>query len=80
VPTLARGDVERLLRFVSAADEIAAEEPFTPETLAAVGEVVAADYISYSELDRVRARDRLKVEGTGRSVPIGSLTLATSGT
>ena len=61
VPTLARGDAERLLRFVSAADDIAAEEPFTPETLTALGELVEADEISYSELDRVRGRVRQDV-------------------
>jgi DNA-binding CsgD family transcriptional regulator len=54
---------------VSAADEIAAEEPFTPQSLVALGELVDADYISYCELDRVRGRCRLMVERDGDVSP-----------
>jgi DNA-binding CsgD family transcriptional regulator len=69
VATLGKGDAERLLRFVAVADELSAGEPFTPETLAALGELVEADYIGYCELDRVRGRDRLMVERDGDAAP-----------
>jgi DNA-binding CsgD family transcriptional regulator len=62
VPTLARGDAERLLRFVSVAEELATEEPVVPETLTELGRVVEADSVCYNELDRVRKRSLLAVE------------------
>ncbi len=58
---LARGDAERLLRFVAEAESIGGDEPFTPDLLAELGRLVPADDVTYSELDRVRRRKLLKV-------------------
>ena len=59
--TLARGDAERLLRFVSVADELATEEPVVPETLTEFGRLVEADLVGYWELDLVRRQVRCEV-------------------
>jgi hypothetical protein len=59
---LARGDLEQLLRFIAEAESIGGDEPFTPDLLAALGRLVHADDVSYSELDRVRRR-RLLIVG-----------------
>ena len=56
MPALARGDAERLLRFVAVADDLATEEPFVPETLTELGRLVEADLVTYCQLDRVRRR------------------------
>jgi DNA-binding CsgD family transcriptional regulator len=69
VPTLARGDAERLLRFVSVADELATEEPFVPETLTELGRLVEADCVDYNELDRVRRRTLVGIERPGDDLP-----------
>ena len=58
---LARGDAERLLRFVAEAESIGGDEPFTPDLLAELGRLVHADDVSYNELDRVRRRRLLLV-------------------
>lgn len=62
---LSTGDGERLLRFVAEADRIGGDEPFTPELLVELGELVQADWVSYSELDRVRCRTLLGVARAG---------------
>jgi hypothetical protein len=54
VPALARGDVERLLRFVSAATSGPARQPFTPDVLVELGRLVLADLVTF-----------LAVEGDG---------------
>jgi DNA-binding CsgD family transcriptional regulator len=54
---LARGDAERLLRFVAEAESIGGDEPFTAELLVDLGRLVPADQLSYSELDRVERRN-----------------------
>jgi DNA-binding CsgD family transcriptional regulator len=58
-----------MLRFVAAADELAAEQPFTPETLAELGDLVESEHVSYCELDRVRGRIRFEVEREGDAPP-----------
>jgi DNA-binding CsgD family transcriptional regulator len=48
VPALARGDAERLLRFVAAtATSRPAREPFTPDLLVELGRLVSADFVCY---------------------------------
>ena len=53
---LARGDAEQLLRFIAEAESIGGDQPFTPGLLVELGHLVEADWITYSELDRVRRR------------------------
>jgi DNA-binding CsgD family transcriptional regulator len=62
VPALAASDAERLLRFVAEAESAGGDQPFTPEVLGLVGDLVHADTVSYNELDRVRRRNILFVE------------------
>jgi DNA-binding CsgD family transcriptional regulator len=71
VPALARGDAERLLRFVSVADELATEEAVVPETLTELGRLVEADWNGYSELDRVRRRPLLELHAPGKEPDVG---------
>jgi DNA-binding CsgD family transcriptional regulator len=56
VAALAARDAEDVLRFVAAADELAGEHAFTPEVLAELSRLVEADWVAYSEMDRVRQR------------------------
>jgi DNA-binding CsgD family transcriptional regulator len=66
VPVLASSDAERLLRFVADADEsLDGVEPFTPELLVELSNLVACDDVSYAELDRVRHRTLLYVHRPG---------------
>lgn len=58
---LARGDAERLLRFVAEAESIGGDQPFTPDLLAELGRLIHADSVVYNELDRVRRRRILLV-------------------
>ena len=58
---LAARDVERLLRFVADAEDLAGDEPFTPQVLVELGRLVEADEVSYCEQDRVRQRILLGV-------------------
>lgn len=58
VNTLAARDTERLLRFVAEAEDLGAEDPFTPEVLEELGKLVHADSVMYCEQDRVRQRVR----------------------
>jgi DNA-binding NarL/FixJ family response regulator len=51
VPALARGDAERLLRFVAEAESFGDDHPFAGEFLAQLGRIVPADWVSYSELE-----------------------------
>lgn len=67
MPQLAARDVERLLRFVADAEELGGEQPFTPELLSKLGELVEADAVSYCEQDRVRKRIRIYVDRPGDS-------------
>jgi DNA-binding CsgD family transcriptional regulator len=59
---LARGDAERLLRFIAEAESIGGDQPFTPELLLELGRLVPADDVTYCELDRVRRRRLLIVD------------------
>jgi DNA-binding CsgD family transcriptional regulator len=58
VTALARGDAERLLRFVADADELGGDDPFKPSVLEQLGKLVTADRVGYCEQDRVRQRVR----------------------
>ncbi len=62
---LAARDAERVLRFVAVAEELGGDEPFTPELLVELGELVQADWIGYCEQDRVRQRVRYGIERAG---------------
>jgi DNA-binding CsgD family transcriptional regulator len=65
VPSLASRELERLLRFVAEAERVGSDQPFSPELLVQLGELVDADYINYCELDRVRRRLLLNVQREG---------------
>jgi DNA-binding CsgD family transcriptional regulator len=56
VSVLASRDAERLFRFVGEAERLGDDQPFTPELLVGLGELVDAECVSYCELDRVRRR------------------------
>lgn len=53
---LSASDSERILRFVADAESVAGDYVFTPELLVELGKLIDADWITYSELDRVRKR------------------------
>jgi DNA-binding CsgD family transcriptional regulator len=53
VPTLARGDVERVLRFAGEAESLDGDDPFTKDLLVELGELVQADWITYFERDHL---------------------------
>jgi hypothetical protein len=57
VPELTKADAERLLDFVSEAETLGGDEPFTGELLVELGRLVQADWVTYCELDRVRKRN-----------------------
>jgi DNA-binding CsgD family transcriptional regulator len=56
VPALTNGDAERLLRFVSEAQSLSGDQPFTPELLVELGRLIEADWVTYHETDYVRRR------------------------
>ncbi|HEX7254670.1 MAG TPA: helix-turn-helix transcriptional regulator [Gaiellaceae bacterium] len=62
MPALSTKDAERLLRFVAEAEGVGGDQPFTPELLAELGLLIAADSVAYNELDRVRRRNLFYVE------------------
>jgi DNA-binding CsgD family transcriptional regulator len=66
VSVLARGDAERLLRFVGEAESLGGDEPFTGDLLVELGELVRADWIFYFEHDAVPSR-LLELDRTGDS-------------
>jgi DNA-binding CsgD family transcriptional regulator len=49
VPALARGDAERLLRFVAEAKTFGGDHPFAGEFLTQLGRLVPADWVGYSD-------------------------------
>lgn len=57
VSVLAASDAERLIRFVADAESLGSDQPFTPEVLVHLGDLIHADTVSYNELDRVRRRN-----------------------
>src|SRR5215207_370922 len=61
MPALTSSDAEQLLRFVSEAESVGGDAPFTSELLGEFGRVVPADVVAYNELDRVRRRNLLLV-------------------
>jgi len=67
VSVLARGDAERLLRFVAEAENLGGDEPFTAEFLVELGRLVPADQLSYSELDCVQKRSLGDVDRPGNA-------------
>jgi DNA-binding CsgD family transcriptional regulator len=66
VSVLARGDAERLLRFVGEAESLGGDEPFTGDLLVELGGLVRADWIVYFEHDDV-PRHLLDVDRPGDS-------------
>jgi DNA-binding CsgD family transcriptional regulator len=64
MPRVSTGDAERLLRFAADAESIG-DQPFSPELLVELGDLVSADWVSYCELDRVQRRVRLLVVRPG---------------
>jgi DNA-binding CsgD family transcriptional regulator len=65
VPALARGDAERLLRFVGEAESLGGEHPFTGELLVELGRLVEADSVFYQEHSCVPRRHLYEVRRTG---------------
>jgi DNA-binding CsgD family transcriptional regulator len=61
MPALTSSDAERLLRFVSEAESVGGDHPFTSALLGEFGRLVPADAVAYDELDRVRRRNTLLV-------------------
>jgi DNA-binding CsgD family transcriptional regulator len=61
LPALSAKDAERLLNFVAEAERLGGDQPFTAELLVELGHLVDADWVAYSELDRVRRRALLFV-------------------
>jgi DNA-binding CsgD family transcriptional regulator len=53
---LRSSDLRATLELVETAWALANEHAFTPDTLAALGELIPADYLGYCELDRVHRR------------------------
>jgi DNA-binding NarL/FixJ family response regulator len=51
VPALARGDAERLLRFVAEAESFGGDHPFEGEFLTQLGRLVPADCVGYNDCD-----------------------------
>jgi DNA-binding NarL/FixJ family response regulator len=49
VPALARGDAERLLRFVAEAESFGGDHPFSGDFLTQLGRLVPTDWVSYSD-------------------------------
>lgn len=46
-------------------EELGGDQPFTPGFLEELGKLVAADWVTYCEQDRVRERDRLSIGRSG---------------
>jgi DNA-binding CsgD family transcriptional regulator len=49
VPALARGDAERLLRFVAEAESFGGDHPFSGEFLTQLGRLIPADFVGYTD-------------------------------
>ena len=68
MPALARGDAERLIRFVSEAESLGGEDhPVSGDLLFELGRIVAADWVTYYEHDCVPSHHFLDVGRTGDS-------------
>jgi DNA-binding CsgD family transcriptional regulator len=65
VPRLSARDAEGILRFLSDAQELGGDEPFTPNVLEELGQLVTADWVAYCEQDRIRQHVRLLVGRAG---------------
>ena len=61
LPALSARDAEQLLNFVAEAERLGGDQPFTAELLVELGHLVDADWVAYSELDRVRRQALLFV-------------------
>jgi DNA-binding NarL/FixJ family response regulator len=53
---LSQTDLEGIMRFLGEAGSVHGDEPFPPETLAALRRLVPCDGVAYCELDRVQQR------------------------
>jgi DNA-binding CsgD family transcriptional regulator len=49
VPALARGDAERLLRFIADTESLGGDHPFAGEFLTQLGRLVPADWVGYAD-------------------------------
>jgi DNA-binding CsgD family transcriptional regulator len=56
VPALARGDAERLLRFIAEAESFGGDHPFSGEFLTQLGRFIPADWVAYTECPCIRSR------------------------
>ena len=72
MPALARGDAERLLRFVGEAESLGGDEPFTGDLLVELGELVRADWIFYRSTTAYRATCSRSTERITRATTTGS--------
>jgi DNA-binding CsgD family transcriptional regulator len=59
VPALARGDAERLLRFVAEAESFGGDPPFCGDFLTQLGRLVPADWVGYTDRPRGATDDPL---------------------
>jgi DNA-binding CsgD family transcriptional regulator len=56
VPALSASDAERVLGFVAEAQSVGGNEPFTEDLLVALGRLIEADWVTYTEADHVHRR------------------------
>jgi DNA-binding CsgD family transcriptional regulator len=75
MPSLTAADAKKLLQFVAEAESLGANTPFTGELLVALGRLIEADWVSYSELDRVRKRQLFYACRPGEEEGAGELEL-----
>ena len=64
MPALARGDAERLLRFVGEAESLGGDHPVTGELLGELARLVEVDWLDYNERDHA-GRHLLEVQRPG---------------
>ncbi len=62
---LASTDAERLLRFVSEAEGIGGDQPFTGDVLVELGRLIEADWVTYTEVDHVHRLSLMYVPRPG---------------
>jgi DNA-binding CsgD family transcriptional regulator len=71
VATLSRSDAEQVLHLVAYAESIGGDEPFTPELLRELGQLIEADWVTYHEVDHVRRQPLMYVLRPGDDVDDG---------
>lgn len=65
MPVLTRADAQQLLDFVSEAERVGGNEPFTVELLVELGRLIEADWVTYTEVDHVRRRSLMYMPRPG---------------